>query len=69
MATSGSPSSLGQLRQTRQATGVALDQVVLQLDERVVAAEQLGQRSGRLLCFVELLAVDQLRQLARGGSR
>src|SRR2546425_9510529 len=54
---------LSQLDQAGHTAGVALDQVVLQLDECVVRAEQLAQALHGLLRGVEALAGDQLRTL------
>ena len=54
---------LSQLDQAGHTAGVALDQVVLQLDKRVVRAEQVAQALHGLLRGVEALAGDQLRTL------
>src|SRR5207248_1727647 len=56
--------SLSELGQSRDAARVTLYQVVLELDERVVASEQLGQAQRCFLRFGVPLAFDEPRQLA-----
>src|SRR5205823_7268055 len=58
----------GQLSQTCQATRVALHQVVLELDERVIRAEQVLQALHRRVRGVDSVAIDQSRHFAGAAA-
>jgi hypothetical protein len=59
---------LGQLDQAGDTARVAPDQVVLQLDEGAVPAEQAGQTASGLERVVETARVDQARDFAGAAA-